>query len=151
MGTGGCAMDCFGCVWGLVGVSLAHWCQNLWAVSAFFLCLCFFLLILVGVELPLRVAVTILECCVTFSGVKLSIRSFVLFRELLMRLCSVLLSYFLTTAVSGVVCWGWTNCNTGTYQAHFGFFFLSVEEVGNYSIAILNRRSTHGFSVLRLI
>ena len=30
-----------------------------------------------GVELPLRVVVTILECCVTFSGVKLSIRSFV--------------------------------------------------------------------------
>ena len=37
------------------------------------------LLILVGVELPLRVVVTILECCVTFSGVKLSIRLFVLF------------------------------------------------------------------------
>ena len=36
-----------------------------------------------GVELPLRVVVTILECCVTFSGVKLSIRSFVLLlREL---------------------------------------------------------------------
>ena len=35
---------------------------------------------LVGVELPLRVVVTILECCVTFSGVKLSIRSFVLFQ-----------------------------------------------------------------------
>ena len=33
-----------------------------------------------GVELSLRVVVTILECCVTFSGVKLSIRSFVLFR-----------------------------------------------------------------------
>ena len=32
-----------------------------------------------GVELPLRVVVTILECCVTFSGVKLSIRSFVLY------------------------------------------------------------------------
>ena len=32
-----------------------------------------------GVELPLYVVVTILECCVTFSGVKLSIRSFVLF------------------------------------------------------------------------
>ena len=32
-----------------------------------------------GVELPLCVVVTILECCVTFSGVKLSIRSFVLF------------------------------------------------------------------------
>ena len=32
-----------------------------------------------AVELPLRVVVTILECCVTFSGVKLSIRSFVLF------------------------------------------------------------------------
>ena len=31
-----------------------------------------------GVELPLCVVVTILECCVTFSGVKLSIRSFVL-------------------------------------------------------------------------
>ena len=39
------------------------------------------LLILVGVELPLRVVVTILECCVTFSGVKLSIRSFVLFMQ----------------------------------------------------------------------
>ena len=37
------------------------------------------MLILVGVELPLRVVVTILECCVTFSGVKLRIRSFVLF------------------------------------------------------------------------
>ena len=33
-----------------------------------------------GVELPLRVVVTILECCVTFSKVKLSIRSFVLFQ-----------------------------------------------------------------------
>ena len=32
-----------------------------------------------GAELPLCVVVTILECCVTFSGVKLSIRSFVLF------------------------------------------------------------------------
>ena len=32
-----------------------------------------------GVELPLHLVVTILECCVTFSGVKLSIRSFVLF------------------------------------------------------------------------
>ena len=38
-----------------------------------------YLLILVSVELPLRVVVTMLECCVTFSGVKLSIRSFVLF------------------------------------------------------------------------
>ena len=36
-----------------------------------------------GVELPLRVVVTILECCVTFSGVKLSIRSFVLFTAVL--------------------------------------------------------------------
>ena len=35
-----------------------------------------------GVELPLRVVVTILECCVTFSGVKLSIRSFVLLLHL---------------------------------------------------------------------
>ena len=43
------------------------------------ICLAIILLILVGVELPLRVVVTILECCVTFSGVKLSIRSFVLF------------------------------------------------------------------------
>ena len=42
------------------------------------ICLRIILLILVGVELPLRVVVTILECCVTFSGVKLSIRSFVL-------------------------------------------------------------------------
>ena len=33
-----------------------------------------------GVELPLRVVVTILECCVTFSEVKLSIRLFVLFQ-----------------------------------------------------------------------
>ena len=39
---------------------------------------------LVGAELPLHVVVTILECCVTFSGVKLSIRSFVLF-----QLCEV--------------------------------------------------------------
>ena len=38
-----------------------------------------YFLILVGVELPLHVVVTILEYCVTFSGVKLSIRSFVLF------------------------------------------------------------------------
>ena len=44
-----------------------------------FLHLPIILLILVGVELPLHVVVTILECCVTFSGVKLSIRSFVLF------------------------------------------------------------------------
>ena len=36
-----------------------------------------------GVELPLRVVVTILECCVMFSGVKLSIRSFVLFVDLI--------------------------------------------------------------------
>ena len=35
-----------------------------------------------GVELPLRVVVTILECCVTFSGVKLSIRSFVLLHKM---------------------------------------------------------------------
>ena len=41
---------------------------------------------LVGVELPLRVVVTILECCVTFSGVKLSIRSFVLFLRKVCRL-----------------------------------------------------------------
>ena len=32
-----------------------------------------------GVELPLCVVVTILESCVMFSGVKLSIRSFALF------------------------------------------------------------------------
>ena len=38
-----------------------------------------YLLILAGIELPLCVVVTILECCVTFSGVKLSIRPFVLF------------------------------------------------------------------------
>ena len=43
------------------------------------ICLPIILLILVGVELPLRAVVTILECCVTFSGVKFSIRSFVLF------------------------------------------------------------------------
>ena len=43
------------------------------------ICLPIISLILVGVELPLRVVVTILECCVTFSEVKLSIRSFVLF------------------------------------------------------------------------
>ena len=45
---------------------------------------------LVGVELPLRVVVTILECCVTFSGVKLSIRSFVLFlchHHLMFHIC----------------------------------------------------------------
>ena len=36
-----------------------------------------------GAELPLRVVVTILECCVTFSGVRLSVRSFVLFQHLL--------------------------------------------------------------------
>ena len=38
-----------------------------------------------GVELPLRVVVTILECCVTFSGV-LSIRSFVLFKKFKLNL-----------------------------------------------------------------
>ena len=42
-----------------------------------------------GVELPLRVVVTILECCVTFSGVKLSIRSFVLFNNLTYMLSSL--------------------------------------------------------------
>ena len=42
------------------------------------ICLPIILLILVGVELPLHVVVIILECCVMFSGVKLSIRSFVL-------------------------------------------------------------------------
>ena len=46
------------------------------------ICLPIILLILVGAELPLRVVVTILECCVTFSGVKLSIRSFILFLSL---------------------------------------------------------------------
>ena len=39
------------------------------------------LLILVGLELPLCLVVTVLECRVTFSGVKLSIRSFVLFQD----------------------------------------------------------------------
>ena len=38
-----------------------------------------------GVELPLRVVVTILECCVTFSIVKLSIRSFVLLSQILLH------------------------------------------------------------------
>ena len=61
-------------------------------------------------------------------------------RELLIGLCSVLLSYILTTAVSGVVCWCRTNFSTGTYQAHFSFFPLSVEIMGHYSIAIMNRR-----------
>ena len=37
------------------------------------------LLILVGVELPLCSCHSVLECCVTFSGVKFSVRSFVLF------------------------------------------------------------------------
>ena len=32
-GTGDCGMDCFGCALGLVGVSSAHWCLSLWAVS----------------------------------------------------------------------------------------------------------------------
>ena len=40
-----------------------------------------------GVELPLLVVVTILECCVTFSGVKLSIRSFVLFWRVKSYIC----------------------------------------------------------------
>ena len=54
------------------------------------ICLPIILLILVGVELPLRVVVTILECCVTFSGVKLSIRSFVLLlRQALLFINSV--------------------------------------------------------------
>ena len=43
------------------------------------ICLPSILLILVGVELPLCVAVTVLECCGVFSGVKLSMGSFVLF------------------------------------------------------------------------
>ena len=47
-----------------------------------------------GVELPLRVVVTILECCVTFSGVKLSIRSFVLLQEGLSCESSVRISKF---------------------------------------------------------
>ena len=43
------------------------------------ICLPITLLILVGVELPVCSCQSILECCVTFSGVKLSsIRSFVL-------------------------------------------------------------------------
>ena len=46
-----------------------------------------------GVELPLRVVVTILECCVTFSGVKLSIRSFVLFIVVLHAGLSEVLNY----------------------------------------------------------
>ena len=66
-------------------------------------------------------------------------------RELLIGLCSVLLSYILTTTVSGVVCWCRTNFNTGTYQLHFSFPPLSVEIMGHYSIAIMNRRSTHHF------
>ena len=66
-------------------------------------------------------------------------------RELLIGLCSVLLSYILTTAVSGVVCWCRTNFNTGTYQAHFSFPPLSVEIMGHCSIVIMNRRSTHHF------
>ena len=45
-----------------------------------------------GVELPLRVVVTILECCVTFSGVKLSIRSFVLFLQF--AIWSVIVFFF---------------------------------------------------------
>ena len=43
------------------------------------ICLPSILLILVGAELPLCVVVTIPECCVMFSGVKLSMGSFVLF------------------------------------------------------------------------
>ena len=41
--------------------------------------------------------------------------------ELLIGLCSVLLSYIIITAFSGVLCWCRTNFNTGTYQAHFSF------------------------------
>ena len=56
------------------------------------------------VEFPLRVVVTILECCVTFSGVKLSIRSFVLLAELIV--CStteftcILAEWFWNTVTS---------------------------------------------------
>ena len=68
------------CYWLDQFLTLAH---NMLILSIFFpfhgICLPIILLILVGVELPLCVVVTILECCVTFSGVKLSIRSFVLF------------------------------------------------------------------------
>ena len=31
VGTGGCGMDCFGCVLGLFGVSSAHWRLSFWA------------------------------------------------------------------------------------------------------------------------
>ena len=50
-----------------LGFSMFHW-----------ICLLIILLILVGAELPLCVAVTltVLECFNPFSGVKLSIRSF---------------------------------------------------------------------------
>ena len=42
----------------------------------YLICLLFIFLILVGVELPLCIIVTILECYNLFYGVKLSIRSF---------------------------------------------------------------------------
>ena len=62
------------------------------------MCLPIILLILVGVELPFRVVVTILECCVTFSGVKLSIRSFVLLSEDLFSILTILYTYNLHTS-----------------------------------------------------
>ena len=31
VGTGGCGMDCFGCMLGIFGVSPAHWCLSFWA------------------------------------------------------------------------------------------------------------------------
>ena len=121
------------------------WCPGGWGVHS---CSC--LRYLAPFWVPGDAAWTVLVAYWDLLGFPLHIDVWVfgltdVVRELLIGLCSVLLSYILTTAVSGVVCWCRTNFNTGTYQAHFSFFPLSVEIMGHYSIAIMNRRSNHRF------
>ena len=57
-----------------------HFLISTWILSKFstfhWICLLFILLILVGVELPLRIVVILSWSAVTFSEVRLSIRSF---------------------------------------------------------------------------
>ena len=70
---------------------------NRWILSKFaWICLLFILLIFVGVELPLCIVVTILECSYLFSGVKQSKRSFLFYFDVLIVCVSVkqITSYF---------------------------------------------------------
>ena len=81
---------------------------NTLILSIFFIfhwiCLPSILLILVGVELPLCVVCSchsILECCIMFSGIKLSMGSFVLFIIIFIDIfvhpyCSLFLFFFTT-------------------------------------------------------